>query len=130
MTSISDAFETPTTAPTAGRTAAVVRKVADRAGVAAKVRYAAGAVAYDVRTAWPWHGDPPTLADLWAARIPDLDRVPGANRALHAAWVVFNHLALVWTALLAIPLWVLQHPARTLLAALVTAPLIAVWLIG
>jgi hypothetical protein len=85
-------------------------------------------MAADVVAAWPWAGSPPTLRDLWAARIPDLETVPGSNRALWIGWVVFNHAALLWTAVLSTALWVLQHPARTALAAAVAVPLLVIWI--
>lgn len=94
------------------------------------VRRTARVVTSDVAGAWVWRGSPPTLRDLWAERIPDIDRVPAANVALWAGWVVFNHLALLWTAALSIPLWVLQHPMRTALAALLAAPLVLLWIFG
>jgi hypothetical protein len=127
VTSISEAFEVPAKQPS--KVAAAAQR-AGGAAVASQVRYAAGAVAHDVRSAWPWHGSPPTLADLWAARIPDLETVPGQNRALWAAWVAYNHVALLLTAPFYLVLWIVQHPAYLLLAALVTAPLIALWIFG
>lgn len=133
MTTIGEAFPAPVaprvvpakpaeTVPAAGTPRAA--KAAKRARLAR----AKTVLVEDVRTAWPWHGRPPNLAELWAARIPDLDAVPAGSKALRAAWVVFNHLALALYALAAIPLWALGHPARTSLALLVAAPLAALWI--
>lgn len=148
MTSISDAFETPRRRPSPGPSAqavpaqpkpqasepvkvpAVARRFKVRLPAVPAmnvVKPALSAARSDLANAWVWRGSPPTLADLWANRVPDREAVPGQNRALWTAWIVFNHLALIWTALLAVPLWVLQHPARTLLAAAVVAPIVLIW---
>lgn len=128
MTSISEAFETPAVAaerPTAVKAAAVVAGSA----YGRWARRLATTASADVRQAWVWHGRPPNLVDLWAARVPSLNVVPGGSKALHVAWVVFNHVALVLYAFAAVPLWVLGHPARALLAAAVAAPLFALWIL-
>lgn len=135
MTTVSEAFEVPqrTVGPLpagfegAGARARVRARLAvtQRGG---KVGALARVVASDVAGAWPWRGAPPTLADLWARRIPDLDDVPGSSQALRIGWAVFNHLALAWTAALLVPAWIGQHPARLALAAIVAAPFIVMWI--
>jgi len=87
-----------------------------------KVHRAWSTVRADVAGAWPWRGSAPTLRELWLARIPALDRVPGNNRPLWLGWVVFNHVALVVTAVVAPALWLLHHPARLGLALLLCSP--------
>lgn len=88
----------------------------------------AGTVAADVRAAWLWFGRPPTLAELWAGRVPSRDRVPGGNAGLWVAWVGFNHLVLPVFAVAWPLLFVLAHPARLLLAAPPAAALFFVWI--
>jgi hypothetical protein len=68
--------------------------------------------------------------------MPDRDRVPGDNSVLYAGWVAYN-----WTVGLAVPLaalavvgtltpllWIARHPARLLLAAVITTALYALTL--
>jgi hypothetical protein len=78
----------------------------------------------DFTGAWGWRA----LAGLWQHRVPAVEDVPGESRALRAAWVAYNHVALVVVCLLAVVVWVLLHPARFLLAAVIAAPLIAMWI--
>ena len=96
--------------------------------VAAAVAGFGRTVAADVAGAWLWRGAPPALADLWRSRVPALDEVPGANRLLWAGWTVYNHVVLAPVAVSYVALWVLAHPARFGLAAVVAAPLISVWI--
>lgn len=139
MTTVSELFDAPAGvidsnsaqaegAGTRGRVRARVAATDSDGKVFAGVKSAGAAVASDLRHAWLWHGTPPTLADLWTRRIPDLEKVPGQNRVLWSAWLAHNHIALVLTAPAYMALWIVQHPAYLLLTALVTAPLIALWL--
>lgn len=98
-------------------------------GVAVKVRAAGAIVADDLRSAWLWQSAGPTPAQLWATRIPAIDRVPGENKALHAAWVGYNHAALAVLFPLMFAFWVACHPARLLYALPIAAPIAALWLI-
>lgn len=95
--------------------------------LAAALARAAHTAVSDVAGAWPWRGTPPTLAELVAVRVPDRDRVPGRNLALWASWVVFNHVMLPVFAVAYPVLWVLAHPARFVLAA-VLAVLARIWI--
>lgn len=85
-------------------------------------------VAADFAGAWWWHGSPPSLAELWANRIPDLNCVPGRNRLLWAAWAVYNHAVAAVMAVTYPVLWWAAHPARMLLTAAVAVPLLFVWI--
>jgi hypothetical protein len=118
--------------PTAGGARARVRaRLADTNGdgnLASRVSGWVGAVRADVAGAWIWRGTPPAVADLWHVRVPSLERVPGQNPALRAAWAVYNHAALALFCPLAVALWVLQHPARLLLAAPIVVALTAMWI--
>jgi hypothetical protein len=87
----------------------------------------------DLRDAWWTPASLPTFRTAWADRKPDRDRVPGGNSALYHGWVVYNHtvgLAVPAVALLIVGaltplLWIARHPARLLLAAVITTALIA-----
>lgn len=85
-------------------------------------------VGADLAAAWPWRGSPPTLAQLWAARVPDRDRVPGRSRALWAGWSVYNHVLLPVFAVAYPSLWWLAHPARLVLTVVLAVPLFFVWI--
>ncbi|MER7280453.1 hypothetical protein ABT369_39050 [Dactylosporangium sp. NPDC000244] len=87
----------------------------------------------DLRDAWWTPASLPTFSTAWAERMPDRDRVPGGNAALYASWVAYN-----WSVGLAVPLaalavvglltpilWIARHPARLLLAAVITTALVA-----
>lgn len=51
-----------------------------------------------------------------------------ADPRIRWAWTVYNHaIALPATAVGYVALWILQHPGRLLLAALVVGPLIGAW---
>lgn len=90
----------------------------------------------DVRSAWWTPASLPTLQAAWAERIPDRERVPGANRLLYGGWVVYNHtlrLALTAAALAAVGAitvlsWIWQHPARLALFAIVATTVAALTL--
>lgn len=86
----------------------------------------------DLANAWPWRGSAPTLRDLWLARKPSIERVPGRSKTLHRAWIGANHAALIPTAYLSTLLWSLQHPARWPLAAalLALAAIPLYWIFG
>lgn len=133
---VSNAFEAVVPASTqsegAGGRARVRARVASTQSnhkILVWVRSVGSTVVSDVTQAWPIRSHAPSPYDLWQNRIPALDRVPGENRPLWVAWIAFNHVALVAGVALSLPLWLLGHPARTLLAAAVTAPLFAIWLI-
>jgi hypothetical protein len=67
------------------------------------------------------------LAELVAARVPSLDRVPGRSQVLRAGWAVYNHVVIVLFVVAYPALWVLAHPARLLLAAPLGAALFLAW---
>ncbi len=67
------------------------------------------------------------LAELWAGRVPDRDRVPGGNAVLWLSWAVYNHLYLGVAAPLYVLFFALAHPARFVLAAAVAAVLFFIW---
>jgi len=87
----------------------------------------------DLRDAWWTPASLPTFQTAWAERMPDRDTVPGNNTALYYSWVAYNHtvgLAVPATVILLVgaltPLvWLARHPARLLLAAVITTALIA-----
>ncbi len=85
-------------------------------------------VVADLRGAWWWRGTPPTMGQLWAARTPARDRVPGSNVALWVGWAVYNHLYLAVAGPLYVLFFALAHPARFVLAAAVAAVLFFVWI--
>jgi hypothetical protein len=136
---MSDIFDAPAAvvAPRAEKKGAGERgrapardRVTDRdPAVASRARRVKDAVVSDVANAWPIRSHAPSAYDLWQTRIPALADVPGENRALRGAWVVFNHVALAVSLLLSVPLFLLGHPARALLAAAVIAPLLLIWLV-
>lgn len=84
-----------------------------------------GWVASEARTWWWTPESLPTLARVWADRMPDRERVPGNNPGLYWAWVVYNHTvgllvtaaALTAVGFLTMAVWVVRHPARLLLLA-------------
>lgn len=90
------------------------------------------AVAADFRTAW-WTPDSlPTLSQAWREAFPDRSRVPGDSPFLYWPWVVYNHvallvplLALVVVGVLTPAVWIVRHPARLALAAIIAAPFAA-----
>lgn len=99
----------------------------------------------DWRGAWWWTATPDAPAEVLARRVPTPDDVPDGSAFLRYAWAVWLHAvaipatyALTPVARLARPLllrqlifglvWVLQHPARSALAALVTVPLGFMWI--
>jgi hypothetical protein len=87
----------------------------------------------DLRDAWWTPASLPTWRIAWAERMPDRDRVPGNNSALYAGWVAWNHTiglavplaAIAVVGALAPLLWIVRHPARFLLAAIITTALYA-----
>lgn len=91
------------------------------------LRGRAATVVADLRGAWWWRGTPPTLAHLWAGRVPARDRVPGSNAALWVGWAVYNHLYLAVSGPLYVLFFALAHPARFVLAAAVAVSLFFVW---
>ncbi|MGI5247625.1 hypothetical protein [Dactylosporangium sp. CA-139066] len=88
----------------------------------------------DLRDAWWTPAALPTFSTAWAERMPDRDRVPGGNTALYAGWIAYNHTvglavplaALAVVGVLTPLLWIARHPARLLLAAVITTALIAI----
>lgn len=90
----------------------------------------------DLRDAWFMPASLPTFQVAWAERMPDRDTIPGSNAALYAGWVVYNHsigfavplLALAIVGTLTPILWIVRHPARLLLAAIITTALYALTL--
>ncbi len=103
-----------------------------RVTAAAKVMWS------DLQGSWWLPSSVPTVVEAWRTRWPDRDKVPGGSDALYVAWAVYNHtLALpavaVFNLLVGVLtplLFVLRHPARlalaAVLAALVTAAIAAV----
>lgn len=87
----------------------------------------------DLRGAWFMPASLPTFQTAWTERMPDRERVPGDNGALYAGWIAYNHsvgllipaVALAVVGLLTAVLWIARHPARLLLAAVITTALIA-----
>lgn len=77
---------------------------------------------------WVWDGRPPTPRELWRQRIPDRDRVPGRNAALWWLWIVANHAVLPLACFAAFLLWLLLHPLRLVLAAVVGGPIVLIWI--
>lgn len=133
--SITDAFADVMPAAAPARAVAPAAPTAARVAEKAtgKTRRASGvraAMIADVRGAWLWDAHGLTVRSLWEQRIPALERVPAESRALQAGWVAYNHAALVVLAPALFALYLLGHPARTLLAAAVAAPLTALWIYG
>lgn len=87
----------------------------------------------DLREAWWTPASLPTFSTAWAERMPDRERVPGNNSALYTGWLLYNHtvgLAVPLAALLIVGaltpiLWLARHPARLLLAAVITTAIYA-----
>lgn len=90
----------------------------------------------DLRDAWWTPAALPTFQTAWAERMPDRERVPGSNSLLYAGWVVYNHtiglavplIGLAVVGVLTPILWIARHPARLLLAAVITTALVALTL--
>ncbi len=90
----------------------------------------------DLREAWWTPAALPTFSTAWTERMPDRDRVPGNNSLLYGGWVVYNltvGLAVPAAVILLVgaltPLvWIARHPARLLLAAVITTALYALTL--
>lgn len=99
-----------------------------RARVAGTVRDGKGMlgqVRADVVGAWVWRDVPPALTEVIAARNADVSKVPGGNPLLRHGWTVYNHtVAIPVTAVGYLLTWIVQHPARLLLTAAITTPLI------
>jgi hypothetical protein len=86
-------------------------------------------VAEDLTGAWVWHETPPSLRQVISDRFPDAGRVPAEHGPLRAVWVVWNFgVAVPATATLYALAWVLQHPARAGVLALVVGPLGIFWI--
>lgn len=78
----------------------------------------------DADASWWARRSAPTLREVWAVRMPALDRVPGRSRGLWVAWLLFNHAVAIPATVVLNPLmFVLQHPARLLLALVLLSPL-------
>ncbi len=93
-----------------------------------RVTAAAKVVWSDLRGSWWLPGSVPTVVEAWRERWPDRDDVPGESELLYTAWAGYNFAALVPIALfnllvgaLTPVLFVLRHPARLALAALLAA---------
>lgn len=90
----------------------------------------------DLRDAWFMPASLPTFRTAWLERMPDRDRVPGSNAALYAGWVAYNHtvglvipaVALAVVGLITPLLWIVRHPARLLLTAVIVTALYALTL--
>lgn len=84
----------------------------------------------DLSGAWVWRDYPPALRQVVAGRIP-ADRVPGGSTPLRAVWVAWNvAVAVPTTAVLYVLAWMLQHPARAGVLAVVTGPIGWMWIIN
>jgi hypothetical protein len=140
MTTIADAFEGVITrpvspAPALAGTRAVEPRVTevpdDQTGTAGPswLTRTRAAVTDDVRGAWLWDAHGPSIRDLLQHRAPAIERVPGENKALHAAWTAYNHAVLVLLIPLMFVFWAASHPARLLYALPIAAPITALWLI-
>jgi hypothetical protein len=83
----------------------------------------------DLSESWVWRDAPPSLRQIVDGRIPAAERVPNGSGPLRAVWVVWNvGVAVPTTAALYVLAWVLQHPARALLAAAVAGPILTMWI--
>lgn len=85
----------------------------------------------DVRNAWVWRGSPPSLAELAASRAPTADVVPAGHGGLRRGWWAYNHLvAIPVTAVSYFLTWLVQHPARLILAVALAAPLVITYFVA
>jgi hypothetical protein len=101
---------------------------ATRASVPITQRIATTIVA-DVSGAWVWRESPPALRQVIAGLLPAVDRVPAGSRPLRAGWVVWNaSVAVPATAFLYVLAWVLQHPARAGVLAVMAGPIALAWI--
>jgi hypothetical protein len=76
---------------------------------------------------WVLTDTPPSLREVVRARIPD--EVPGGSDPLRAGWVAWNFaVAIPTTAVLYALAWMLQHPARAAVLALVVGPVGFFWI--
>lgn len=125
--------DSPEAAPEKARVHARMRARGYRSlPVAGKVGDLARTAGADLRSAWWTPASLPTLAQAWAERMPDRDRVPGNNAVLYRGWVAYNHsialavpaLALVVVGLLTPVVFAARHPARLGLAVVISIPLI------
>lgn len=99
--------------------------ISKTSGRAARIR---STVASDWHNAWLWDAQGLTVRGLWEDRIPDLDQTAAGNAALRAAWITYNHVALLILVPLLFAAWVLGHPARLLYATPLAALIPAIWL--
>lgn len=82
----------------------------------------------DVAGAWVWRETPPSLRDLVAART-DTTRALTDGPLMRFGWAAWNTLvAIPATALLYVLAWVVQHPARASVAAVLVVPLTLMWI--
>ncbi len=86
------------------------------------------AVAADFQGAWVWDAHGPSVRELVSSRLPAVERVPAESRALWAAWIAWNHLALAVIIPALFACWVLCHPARVLYLLPIAVPMAALWL--
>lgn len=83
----------------------------------------------DMSKAWVWKSSPPSLRQVIDGRTPDPGQVPAGSTPLRAGWVVWNVcVAVPTTALLYVLAWLLQHPARAALVAIVAGPIGFMWI--
>lgn len=86
----------------------------------------------DLREAWWTPAALPTFQTAWAQRMPDRDRIPGNSNTLYWGWAVYNHTvglavplaAVVLVGVITPILWIVAHPARLLLAAVIITALV------
>jgi hypothetical protein len=85
--------------------------------------------AFDVSRAWVWRVAPPSLKQVRDGVVPDPDLVPAGAPPLRAGWVVWNvAVAVPATAVLYVLAWLLQHPARAAILAVLAGPIGIMWI--
>jgi hypothetical protein len=86
-----------------------------------------GQLVADARRAWVWREAPPPLRSIAAGWRAGPASAPSG--ALRLVWLLWNAaVAAPTTAALYVLAWVLQHPARSALAALIAAPVVLIWI--
>lgn len=86
-------------------------------------------LARDAAGAWVWRDSPPPLRQVFTGRTHTPGPLPAGSIPLRRGWVVWNvAVAVPTTAVLYVLAWLLQHPARTLIAGMVAGPLTILWI--
>lgn len=101
----------------------------DRKAVLAR---AVATVRADLMGAWMWHNHPPSLAQLWARRVPAQQAIPGncETPASHVLWVAetcWRTAAVLLFTPVVVAVWLLHRAVTGVPTIAVVAGLVAMW---